>query len=76
MLKLQLGNNIEETNDQFDTDIFMWPLDKQCQNSLRLDLHNLLITSRVSDAVEVIESVRCVCVCVCVCLSVIQRSPG
>ena len=38
--------------------------------------HHTVFTSGVSDAVEVIESVRCVCVCACVCLSVIQQSPG
>ncbi len=32
-----------------------------------------IITSRVSDVVEVIESIRCVCVCVC--LSVIETDP-
>ncbi len=32
--------------------------------------HDYIITSRVSDAVEVIESVRYVCVCVCVCVRV------
>ena len=32
VLKVQLGTNIEETNDQFEIDIFMWAIGTQSQN--------------------------------------------
>ncbi len=68
VLKVQLGSNVEETNDRFEIDIFMWAISTQGPKQSKpigwiYTITHFWVSGTVSDTLGHIPGTLCPCFC-------------